>query len=391
MSELVEQYKIIQRFTGLYAGEGDEAQARQAVAAIMPVAERRNAKAQYMLGKYYSWGYHDDCDNQKAIYWFEKAADKGNEKAAEALTNLYRYDFPDDKIEAEKKKVFVMKWHKRWIAILEEKATKGVASAAQALMKLYVYDCPYDIEPEEGVAIACKWYDRWIEILKAKADKGDIATKKKLADILYYGTGVPDEVLELIEDDIDTQEDDAALLYSEVVVGENDAEGWCNLGQIYSRSESENDLKKSLDCYMKSSQLGYKDAYRCVGGAYFEGRGVEKDLVKAREWYRQGADAGDVLAKLMLADCYKRGIGGEKDYVIAMNLYRQIANRSDLMGKYTHEVGTAQYEIGKMYMKGLGVEVDLRQAYNWFKLAVGNCNLAAENALNNKKFRDFKI
>lgn len=44
MSELDEQYKIIQRFTGLYAGEGDEAQARQAVAAIMPVCRKGKCK-----------------------------------------------------------------------------------------------------------------------------------------------------------------------------------------------------------------------------------------------------------------------------------------------------------------------------------------------------------
>ncbi|MDE6854582.1 MAG: SEL1-like repeat protein [Muribaculaceae bacterium] len=43
-----------------------------------------------------------------------------------------------------------------------------------------------------------------------------------------------------------------------------------------------------------------------------------------------------------------------------------------------------------MYMKGLGVEADLRQAYDWFCLAADNGNPAAENALTNKKFRDFK-
>lgn len=389
MNKLVEQYKIIQQFTRQYAGEGDLEQVRAAVSAITPVAEKGNAKAQYMLGKYYSWGYGEDCDNQKAIYWFEKAADNGNEKAAEALANLYRYEFPDDEIEAQTKKAFVLKWHKHWIAILEEKAAKGVAGAAEALMNLYVNDCPDDIDPEEGVEIARKWYDRWIGILNAKADKGNMSPKKKLADILYYGTGVPDEVLELIDDDdADTSEDDAATLYSEVAVGENDAEGWCNLGQIYSQSEA--DWQKSLDCYMKAASLGYKEAYRCVGSAYIEGRGVEKDLAKAREWYQRGADAGDVMAQLMLADCYKRGIGVEKDYAAAMELYQQIASRRDLRGKYTHELGTAQYEIGNIYMKGLGVDVDLRQAYNWFKLAAGNCNLAAENALNNKKFRDFR-
>lgn len=389
MNNLAEQYKIIQHFTRQYAGEGDLEQARAAVSAIMPVAEKGNAKAQYMLGKYYSWGFHDDSDNKKAIYWFEKAADNGNEKAAEALTNLYRYDFTDDAIEARTKKAFVLKWHKRWIAILEEKAAKDIAGSAQALMNLYVNDCPDDIDPEKGVEIARKWYDRWIEILKAKADKGDMSAKKKLADILYYGTGVPDEVLELTEDDdTDTSEDNAAALYSEVAVGENDAEGWCNLGQIYSQSEA--DWQQSLDCYMKAAALGYKEAYHCVGSAYFEGRGVEKDMEKAREWYRKGAEAGDVLAQLMLADCYKRGLGGEKDYTATMELYRQIAARSNLRKKYVHELGTAQYEIGNMYMKGLGVEADLRQAYDWFRLAAGNCNLAAENALNSKKFRDFK-
>lgn len=389
MNNLVEQYKIIQHVTRHYAGEGDLEQARVAVSVITPVAEKGNAKAQYVLGKYYSWGYGEDCDNQKAIYWFEKAADKGNEKAAEALANLYRYDFPDDEIEAQDKKAFVLKWHKRRIAILEDKAAKGVAGAAEALMNLYVNDCPGDIAPEEGIAIAREWHDRWIEMLKAKADKGNMAVRKKLADILYYGTGVPDEVLELIEDDdTDTSEDDAATLYSEIAVGENDAEGWLNLGQIYSRSDE--DWQKSLDCYMKAAALGHKEAYRCVGSVYFEGRGVEQDLSKAREWYRCGADAGDVPAQLMLADCYKRGLGGEKDYTVAMELYRQIASRSNLRRKYMHELGTAQYEIGNMYMKGLGVDVDLRQAYDWFKLAAGNCSLAAENALNNKKFRDFR-
>lgn len=389
MSELSEQYKILEQFTRQYAGEGDMEQVRAAVAAITPVAEKGNANAQYMLGKYYSWGYGEDCDNQEAIHWFEKAAEKGNEMAAEALANLYRYDFPYDEIEAQKKKAFVHKWHYRWIEILEAKAAKGMASAAQALMNLYVNDCPDDIDPEEGVEIARKWYDRWIEILKAKAGKGNMSAKKKLADILYYSTGIPEEVLELIEDDdTDTSEDDAAALYSEVAVGENDAEGWCNLGQIYSQSEE--DWQKSLECYMKAAALGYKEAYRCVGSAYFEGRGVEKDMAKACEWYRRGAEAGDVMAQLMLADCYKRGLCGEKDYTAAMELYRQIASRNDLKGKYTHELGTAQYEIGDMYMKGLGVEADLQQAYDWFNLAVGNGSLAAENALKNKKFRDFR-
>ena len=128
----------------------------------------------------------------------------------------------------------------------------------------------------------------------------------------------------------------------------------------------------------------------CIGDAYLDGNGVDKDWNKAREWYQKGAEAGDVMSKLVLAGCYKSGIGGEKDYAEAMKLYRQIASRRNLYGKYNHEISVAQHEIGNMYMKGLGVETDFRQAFDWIRLAAENGNIAAENALNNKKFRDFK-
>lgn len=43
----------------------------------------------------------------------------------------------------------------------------------------------------------------------------------------------------------------------------------------------------------------------------------------------------------------------------------------------------AEYEIGNMYMKGLGVEVDLRKAYDYFILAAKKCNNSqAEDKLN---------
>ncbi len=341
MNQWAEYYKILQRFSSLYAGEGDDELARHAADAITPLAEKGNTKAQYMLGRYYSWGYHHQCDNQKAIYWFEKAADKGSDKAAEALANLYRYDFGDDEtISVQAKKDFTHKWHYRWIEILEAKAAKGVESAAQALMKLYAYDCPEDIDREEGVKIACKWYYRWVEILKARADKGDMATKKRIADILSWGTGVPDEVLEIVEYD-DNYEDTAAELYTEVAEEEKDADAWFNLGMIYYSEATEEALRKSFDCFMKAAEMGYKDAYHCIGGAYFDGRGVEKDWGKALEWYQKGAEAGDVMSKLHLAQCYKSGIGGEKDYAEAMKLYRQIASRRNLYGKYNHEVSVA--------------------------------------------------
>ena len=101
----------------------------------------------------------------------------------------------------------------------------------------------------------------------------------------------------------------------------------------------------------------------------------------------KASDSGDTYAKLKLAECYKRGAGCERDYAAAMTLYQQVAGDKRL--KKDSFADVAEYEIGNMYMKGLGVEVDLRKAYDYFKRAASHNNRAAENALNNKKFRDF--
>ena len=43
-----------------------------------------------------------------------------------------------------------------------------------------------------------------------------------------------------------------------------------------------------------------------------------------------------------------------------------------------------------MYLKGLGVEVNLQKAFDYFTKAAKLGNRAALNALNSKKFRDLK-
>lgn len=106
--DLAEHYKIIQRFIKCYAGQGDAVSARQAVESIIPAAEQGDVTTQFLLGRYYSWGYHSDCDDRKAIYWFKKAADSGNAEAAQFIMEIYRDNCPDD-IDAEQQNVLILK------------------------------------------------------------------------------------------------------------------------------------------------------------------------------------------------------------------------------------------------------------------------------------------
>ena len=383
---LSEYFKIIRQFIKCHAGEGDAASARQAVEAITPAAEHGDVKAQMLLGQYYSWGYHNGCDNRKAIHWFEKAADNGNAEAAMLIMEIYRNDCPDG-IEAEQRKALILKWHKRWLDLLATKADKGSVDAAKSLMNLYVEDCPEDANPEEGLETARKWYNRWIDILTTKAAKGNFVDKMNLADILLYAEGVPEVLLDCFSDEDDERSLRQALrLYRDITDSGCDdffkAEACYKMGIAY---HDLGDEKKAFTCFKKAAKLNWHEAYAKLGDAYRYGNGVEPDDEAARKWYRKGADVGEITAILRLAECYKDGIGGTQDYEKAMDCYLMLAERINGRG-FKHQatgIGIALYEIGNMYLNGLGVQPDFKKAFLYFALAADKCNNPlAENKLN---------
>lgn len=384
--DLAEHYKIIQRFIKCYAGQGDAVSARQAVESIIPAAEQGDVTTQFLLGRYYSWGYHSDCDDRKAIYWFKKAADSGNAEAAQFIMEIYRDNCPDD-IDAEQQNVLILKWHWRWFDMLAAKADKGSAGAAKELMNLYIEECPEDMTPEEGVVMAHKWYKRWIEILTAKAAKGDFVDKMNLADILLYADGVPEQLLDCFTDEDDERSLSQAIkLYKEIAGSDCDpffrSETYYKIGIAY---HDLGDDKKALTCFKKAAKLNCHEAYAKIGDAYRYGNGIEQDEAQARKWYRKGADVGEITAVLRLAECHKDGIGGKQDYEKAMDEYLHLAERLEGRG-WKHQatgIGTALYEIGNMYLNGLGVPPDLKKAIRYFTLAVKKCNNGlAEDKLN---------
>lgn len=387
MKSLSEQFNIIRKFIKCYAGQGDAESARQAVEAITPAAEQGDVTAQFLLGRYYSWGYHGDCDDLKAIYWFEKAADNGNAEAAQFIMEIYRDNCPDD-IDAEQQEALILKWHWRWFDMLAAKADKGSADAAKELMCLYVeeYECPEDMTPEEGVVMAHKWYKRWIEILTEKAAKGDLVDKINLADILLYADGVPEQLLDCFTNEDDERSLSQAIKLYKEIVG-SDCNPFFKSEACYKMGTAYHDLgddKKALACFKKAAKLNCHEAYTKIGDAYRYGNGIEQDEAQARKWYRKGADVGEITAMLQLAECYKNGIGGKQDYAKAMDEYLHLAERLEGRG-FKHQaagIGTALYEIGNMYMKGHGVQPDLKKAIRYFKLAAKKCNnIQAEDKL----------
>lgn len=90
-----EYFKIIRQFIKCHAGEGDAVSARQAVEAITPAAVQGDINAQMLLGKYYSWGYHNDCPDGIAA------------EQRKALTLKGQRAFPPMKSEYESRLIFI--------------------------------------------------------------------------------------------------------------------------------------------------------------------------------------------------------------------------------------------------------------------------------------------
>ena len=86
-----------------------------------------------------------------------------------------------------------------------------------------------------------------------------------------------------------------------------------------------------------------------------------------REW-QPLAEQGYAEAQYYLGSMYDRGIGVGQDFAKAAKWYRRAAHQDDVDG---------QNNLGAMYLKGNGVPQDYVQAHMWFNLAAAQDHKAA--------------
>lgn len=87
---------------------------------------------------------------------------------------------------------------------------------------------------------------------------------------------------------------------------------------------------------------------------------ADDDETKAFELTKSKALAGDLTAQRDLGKRYLRGIGTDVDFVAGINWLRKAAMQGD---------AGAQNQLGIQYWKGEGVEKDLESAFQWVSLS----------------------
>lgn len=100
------------------------------------------------------------------------------------------------------------------------------------------------------------------------------------------------------------------------------------------------------------------DTLNSLGIIYCDGVGAEVDMQRAIKYYSKAAELGNDLAKSNLADIYRKGTNGvPRDYVKAYELYKSC------------RIPYAFYRVGEALELGRGVEKDLEQAKQYYRVA----------------------
>ena len=136
---------------------------------------------------------------------------------------------------------------------------------------------------------------------------------------------------------------------------------------------------------------------------WFIGSHQKKDATAAERCFREKAEAGDAAAQWWLGASYQYGVGAEKNHRQALHWYRLAARQEsqpaqDMLQALSGQArerqleqhllehaeqgdAQAQYEVGRRFWNGDGVDQDHKQAADWFDRAARQGLAAAQCAL----------
>ena len=203
-----------------------------------------------------------------------------------------------------------------------------------------------------------------------------------------------------------------------------------NSNELYQRgvdylygNDVQKDYEKALKCFIKALDFGHAGAMEQIGFMYELGWGFEPDKSEALKWYRRAAEIGDINLENHFAYCLLDGDGIEQNIDEAINWFRKSAalgnkaamrelafilfmhkgdeaesfkwlmkyndgnelaaqacladiyysedpRRAFEIYKEVNDKGENRYyELGEMYLKGIGTEKNLDEAIKWFEKA----------------------
>lgn len=330
---------------------------------LLKKAEQGDAEAQYELANhYYDCGEEQDLD--KAVEWYTKSAELGNEIAKNVLWDIY---WDGEKIKQDL-----------------EKATHWYIQAAEQGDKVAQFrlGCLYFSHKDEYGDLDYSQVYQAIDMLEKSVEQGYAEAQYALAICYMEGAGVDEDLDKAIE-----------LLEKSAAQGYEEAQGQLEdcyemAGEAQNKNTEQKpekidnhmleDIKKA-QYWSEKAEQGDAIAQCRLGECYFDGIGFMQDYDKAFDWYEKSAKQGNADAQNSLAECYLNGVGVEQDYTKAIEWFTKAAEQDDTQ---------SQYYLGKIYYDGDRVAQDFSKAVYWLKKAAQYDN-EAKQMLKDERLKEY--
>ena len=148
---------------------------------------------------------------------------------------------------------------------------------------------------------------------------------------------------------------------------------WYRIGKMYCYGlGTKQDYEKAFEWFLKSAQEGNKFAQYSLANLYYYGNGVEKDLSQAFLWYRKSASQGQPYASYAVAQMYKNGEYVQKDESTAQQYYKRALSGFLKIENDEQADDNLYYKLGSMFKNGLGTEIDIPKAIEYFEKSTEN-------------------
>lgn len=145
---------------------------------------------------------------------------------------------------------------------------------------------------------------------------------------------------------------------------------WYRIGKMLCYGlGTKQDYEKAFEWFLKSAQEGNKFSQYSLANLYYYGNGVEKDLSQAFWWYRKSFEQGQPYASYAVAQMYSKGEYVAENKETAQRYYKVALSGFLKLESKDQADDNLYYKLGAMYKKGLGTDIDMDRAIDYFKLS----------------------
>ena len=140
------------------------------------------------------------------------------------------------------------------------------------------------------------------------------------------------------------------------------------IGKIYCYgSGTEQNYQKAFEWFERSAKQKNKFAQYSLANLYYYGNGVEKDLSLAFLWYQKSSAQGQPYASYAVAQMYSIGEYVSQGGETAQRYYKAALSGFLKLESKEQADDNLYYKLGSMFKKGLGTDIDMDRAIDYFK------------------------